>query len=422
MPGKTRANGQSRAKRVAGATQTGWSVAELRQAMATLQREVTGRHVPAVTDAIVAYATQPTLWAALCGRSDHQVAVRDVVVRRAFALVYTGREAALDALSRALLDHTLAFIQKTAEAEAQRHGLDPLDADDRLLVELGEQLAHHTLAKPLAAHIRFRLRHPEDPVREFMQKALYLVARTPMSEPFVAFVQAVPLPDEFQACLRDLASGADAQKTDDRLAAEFRARLQALARGAKESAVRVHPEAVVRFFALPATVEFVAGFADRVQTARALYAPTDYADIPWHGPRKPQCTMRTGFVDRALAQVEARRERSLDQRDADGEGQGQGDRHEHTQSQVGLDDMTDRLPLDPGVSLPAWITGVAIAKRPDDPVWRANRLLYVDGLSAERILADNLASPEALTEAQGRMQALVANPQVLEAWEAAITG
>ncbi len=412
MPGNNRANGQCR-KNGMRAPQAGWAGAWFRQAVAALHREVTGRDNPRVTDALVAYATQPALWAALCGRSDRQAAVRDVVVRRGLELVYTCGEQALDELSRTLVTHTLALIQTRAEAEAQRHGLDPLDADDRLLIELTEQLAQHTLRKPLLAHIHFRLRRPEDPVREFMQKVQYLVARTALSEPFVAFVQTVPLPAEFRACLRELASGADAQKTDDRLAAEFRARLLALARGAKESEVRLHPEAVVRFFALPATVEFVKSFADRVQTARALYAADDYADIAWHGHRKPQCTMRSGFLDRALAQIEARYHLALDSGDSD--------RHELTADQATVDDPTERLPLEPTTSLPAWITRTALGAAPDDPVWRANKLLFVDGLSPETILAGRLASPEALNEAQVRMQALVANPQVMEAWEAAIT-
>ena len=118
-----------------------------------------------------------------------------------------------------------------------------------------------------------------------------------------------------------------------------------------------------------------------------------------------------GLEDRALAQIEARHYLTLDSGDSD--------RHELTADQATVDDPTERLPLEPTTSLPAWITRTALGAAPDDPVWRTNKLLFVDGLSPETILADSLASPEALNEAQVRMQALVANPQVMEAWEAA---
>ncbi|MCW5853914.1 MAG: hypothetical protein KIT87_27860 [Anaerolineae bacterium] len=407
MSGQNRANGKRRATTAARPIAITGAETWLRQAVVDLQREVIGRENADVTAAIVAFGTQPDLWAAMCQRADRKVAVQDLIVRRAFELLYVHQRSIheLDGLSQRLVAHTLDLIYTLADAAGEQHGANPLDVDDRLLMELGEQISHHTLHKSLAAHIRFRMARPEDPVREFVQKFEYLVTRPEIADAFVAFVHTVVLPRPFRASLRQLAAGENAHKTDDRLEQEFRAQLQSVARG--DRGVHVHPEAIIRFFALADTVAFVKRFADRQQTARALYAADEYDDVPWRGARRPQRGMRQGFLDRALAQVEARCQTALDTED--------GDRHEL----IGADEEDSLPEVRVAASLPEWITRTALTRAPQDPLWRASQLLYIEGLTPERITAYHLAAPETLAQAQAQMHALLADPAVQRAWQAA---
>lgn len=407
MPGRNGANGKRGATASASTPRAAGAEAWARQAIADLQRELTGSENQQASEAILAFASQPAIWDALCQRPDRHVAVQDLIVRRAFEMLYSQKRSIhdLDLLSQHLVTHTLDLIERLAEEAGQRYGLNPLEADDRLLFELGEQISRHTLHKSLAAHIRFRLSRPEDPVREFMQKFQYLVTQPEVSEAFVAFAATVRLPRGFVAQLRRLATDDDALKPDERLAAEFRARLQATARGDKGLAPA--PEAVVRFFALPETVAFVKGFAHCRQTARALYAAEEYEDIPWQGKRRLQCTLRQGFLERALDQVVSRHLDSLDA--------GEGDRHEL----IGVAEDESLPDIRLGDSLAEWITRTALGVAPEDPLWRASKLLFVDKLAPETITRQRLASTEALASAQAQMQALLANPAVQQAWHAA---
>jgi hypothetical protein len=276
-----------------------WTEAGLRRGVAALQQGMLGRlgrpgdrdHWVALE--IVELGMRPEIAAALRGRQDPQEAVRDLATRYAFqALMGEGRAFHdLDRMSQALIQGTLDIIYKRAAQVAARLGEDPLDEDPGLLLSICKSLSRYVPKRPMGAHISWKLNHYESAVCRAMRQIENLVTRPEVVEPFVACVLDAPLPDVFKA------------------------QLLQLARGGGRSGLNY--EAVIRFFALPATVDFVKDFAGAVQTARTLYTEDEYAGIPWRGARRLPANRRQGYLEAALAQIERAGEASLDTGDFD---------------------------------------------------------------------------------------------------------
>jgi len=259
----------------------------LKHSMASLSDRGTSER-RAVVGEIVALGMQPEILAALRGRKDPDEAIPDLVTRYAFAaLMLDGRAFhELDLLSQAMIQHTLNVIYKRAYQVARRMGEDPLDEDPGLLLSLCKCLSRYVPRKPIGAHIQWKLEHYEGAVSRAIRQIENLVKRPEVAGAFVAYVLETALPDELKAQLLQMARGGGRTGLDYK--------------------------ATIRFFALPATVEFVKGFAGTVQTARTLYDEEEYEGIAWHGKRRLPAKRRQGYLETALNRLERRQEASLD--------------------------------------------------------------------------------------------------------------
>jgi hypothetical protein len=267
-----------------------WTEASLRQAVEALQRQMSQRSGAsgAVVEDIVRLGLQPDVLAALQQRRDPEEAIRDLATRHAFAAIMgQGRPFhALDGLSQALIQRTLDLIYRRADEVAERTGEDPLDEDAGLLLSLCESLSRYVPKKPMGAHISWKLHHYEGAVRRAMRQIEHLVGLPELAAALPGYILEAALPEVVKA------------------------RLLSWLRGSDQAGLTC--EAIVRFFALPATVEFVKRFAGTVQTARTLYAEEEYEGIAWHGPRRLPERRRQGYLEAALASLERRDEESLD--------------------------------------------------------------------------------------------------------------
>lgn len=371
-----------------------WNEEDLRRAVELLQRRALGHGVAvpaAVVDAIVRLGLQPDVQAALRGRNDPEEAVRDLATRYAFqALMVDGQSFdALDPLSQALISRTLDLIYKRARQVAEHSGEDPLDEDLGLLLSICKSLAHYVPKKPMGAHISWKLRHYEGAVSRAMRQIENLVRYPEVTEAFVAYVLDAPVPDVLKAHLLQLARG-----------------------GGRSG---VEPEAVIRFFALPATVAFVRRFASSVQTARTLYDAEEYAGLPWQGRRRLPAGHRQGYLEAALARCERRNEVSLDTEDYDLHDLARPARA----TELSTSPQPEALRRE---SFERWLTRRALDERPEDRLWQTAGQLYVHGLTADEIVARGLAGEEEVTAARQRVEALCANTDVWQVWLAATLG
>lgn len=364
-----------------------WTEPMLRQSVEALQRQACrdgdrdgDRDERAVGD-IVRLGLRPEIQAALRGRRDAPEAVRDLATRYAFeALMTQGRAFhELDAMSQALIQRTLDIIYKRAAQVTKRAGEDPLDEEPGLLLSICKCLSRYVPKRPMGAHISWKLQHYESAVSRAMRQIENLIRRPEVTEQFAAYILDAAIPDVFKAQLLQLARG-----------------------GGREG---VNYEAVIRFFTLPATVEFVKGFAGKVQTARTLYAEDEYHGMAWQGQRRLPIERRQGYLEAALAQFERQQEVSLDTDDFD------------LHDVVGARPTwsTDAMRSE---SFEVWITRRALEARPDDPLWQAGEHLFVKGLPLDEIVARGLADRETLAAAQERMESLRADPDMWRAWMA----
>ncbi|MBN1935621.1 MAG: hypothetical protein JW934_13215 [Anaerolineae bacterium] len=237
---------------------------------------------------IIELGLQPEVLAALRQRRDPPEAVRDLATRYAFAaLMIEGCAFAdLDPLSQAMIRYTLGVIYKRAFQVAQHFGEDPLDEDPGLLLSLCKCLSRYLPARPMRAHIQWKLDHYESAVSRALRQIENLVTRPEIAPDFAAFVLSTALPNPFKA------------------------QLLHMARGGGRSGLNY--EAVIRFFALDETTAWVKRYAGDVQTARTLYDEQEYADIPWRGKRHLPQDRRQGYLDAALASLDRREQESLD--------------------------------------------------------------------------------------------------------------
>jgi hypothetical protein len=388
----------------------------LRQAVETLQRQIVkqcqpghdDRQSPAV-DEIVKLGMQPEILPALLQRRDSPEAVRDLAIRYAFAaLMVQGRSFhELDPMSQVLIQQTLELIHQRAARVARRTGEHPLDEDPGLLLSLCKCLSRYVPRRPMGAHITYKLQRYEGAVSRAMRQIEYLITRPQVADAFAAYVLGAELPDAFKARLAGMARRRSHRgATEEDPESEFKARLLHMARGGGRG--DVNPEAVVRFFTLPETVAFVKRFADRVQTARTLYDEQEYADAAWRGRRRLPANRRQGYLEAALASLERLQGASLDTDDYD--------LHELVEGSTTLRDR--EVVFSPAIE--GWITRHALATAPDDPLWQVCELLFVQKLTPQAIVARGLASQDLLAAAQERMAALLEDPDVREAWRAAI--
>jgi hypothetical protein len=236
---------------------------------------------------------QPDVLAALRERRDRQEAVRDLATRCAFAALMEQGHAVyeLGPLYQALIQHTLDTIYERARQVEARVGEDPLDEEPGLLHSVCKSLSRYVPRKPMGAHLTWKLNHYESAVSRALRQIEHLVKLPQVTGQFVAHVLDALVPDVFKGELLQLARGGGRTGVND--------------------------EAVIRFFALPATVAFVKQFADSVQTARTLYAEEEYEGIAWQGKRRLPASRRQGYVEAALARLERLEEVSLDTEDVD---------------------------------------------------------------------------------------------------------
>lgn len=367
-----------------------WSAAWLAECLLNLQHEVLRRRPTsderAVVEKIIALAQQPDVLAALRKRKDPQEAARDLVIRYAFQLMLAEGwdSAALDALSRAMIQRTLDVIYKRAAQVARKVGEDPLSAEPELLLRLCESLARHTLHQPVGAHIQWKLEHYEGAVSRAMRQIKHLVTRPEVTEAFVAFVLAADTPEA---------------------PAVLKAQLLHLARGGGLTGLDY--AATIAFFAEPATVAFVKIFAKTVQTARTFYAEDEYTGIPWRGQRRLPQRRRQGYLEAALAQLARKEDESLDSEDFD--------LHSSVGEQ-GYEATEDQANLLHRETFAVWLTRRALDARPDDGLWQAGRHRYIDGRSCAEIVARGLADQATLDALQMRVDALRADPEIWHLW------
>lgn len=362
-----------------------WTEPWVRQVVKKLAQEAltpsgNGHGLGTAVSGIVQLAMQPDVLAALRGRSDPEEAVRDVATRYAFAaLIAEGRSFhQLDSLSQAMIQRTLDVIYKRAFQVAEYTGEDPLDADPRLLLSLCKNLSCYRPGKPMGAHISWKLRHYEGAVSRAMRQIQHLVRCREVTEAFVAHVLEVSMEDELKAGLLQLARGGGRSGLDCK--------------------------AVIRFFARPETVAFVRRFADTVQTARTLYCEEEYQGLDWKGKRRLPNQRRQGYLEAALASLERLNEDSLDREGLD-------------LHSLLVDESAPATGT--GIhdeSFEIWVVHQALEERPEDPLWQAAALLYIQKLPSQELLAEGLATAEALDLARQRMEELRANPDVWQAW------
>jgi len=403
-----------------------WTEPLLRQAVEALQKQVmeqsgaksaghrpgNGRCEQSVVDQIVALGMQPKILKALRNRRDPNEAICDLATRYAFEqLMVEGLSfRQLDLLSWVLIQRTLEMIYQQDRKEARVVGEHPLEEDERRLLYICESLSRFDLRIPIGAHITWQLKHYEGASSRAMRQIQHLVTRDEVSEAFVAFVLQASPPDEFVDHLHRMGLEVD----------EFRAQLCQMARGGGRRGVSY--EAVIRFFDLPMTVEFVKPFADTVQTARTLYDEAEYEGIPWRGKRRIPADQRRGYIEPARASIERRYEASLDTEDFDLH-----DVVDASADCLGSEVSSSKSvetwggrPVEEAIhvhnTFEGWATLVALEARPNDPLWQASALLFVRGLSADEIVAQGLADRETLAAALQQMGRLRANPDAQEAW------
>ncbi len=389
-----------------------WTAELLRKHLVALCRRLLGAAGGWTTDAgllralseIVHLGTQPEMQAALRGRRDFDEAARDLATRYAFQRLMTaGRPCeTLDPLSQALIQRTLAQIYARAERLEQSFGENPLDEDPGLLLSLCRSLAGYVPHKPLGGHIAWKLAHYESAVSRTMRQIENLTQDPAVTEAFVAFVLAAELPEEIRLRVQET-GGVEG-------VAAFKARLALLARGGGRGGL--DPVATIRFFALPATIALVKGFAATVQPARTLYAEEEYSILPWAGKRALPRQRRQGYLETALWQLERQQQAKSGIRPPDPDE---------------LDESDDPAQIDPTApdSLAAalrsrtferWVVETALEQRPDDPFWRAAELLYVRRLTTAEILRAGLADAATLEAVPARMAALRADDDLWQSW------
>ncbi len=277
-----------------------WSESKIRDIVRALREQVLSSHqsewvdnANCVEETVLQLVRQPKIYEALSERQDHAQAIRDLATRCAFEqILIQGQPVhSLDPLFQALIQSTLDTIYKRAERLAAWMGEDPLDEDQDLLLSLCRSLSRYVPRRPVGSFISWKLKRYEGAVSRAMRQVQHLVTRPEVTEPFIAFVLDTRLPDEFKGDLLNLA------------------------RGAGRSGMNC--EAIMRFFALPVTLDFVKRFAGTVQTARTLYAEEEYEGIKWEGKRNLPDDRRQGYIDRALDQLERAQAASMDTEDFD---------------------------------------------------------------------------------------------------------
>ncbi len=388
-----------------------WDETLLRKHLVALCRRLLGAAGGWTTDArllralseIVRLGMQPEIQAALRGRGDLDEAIRDLATRYAFGQLMTEDQPyeTLDALAQALIQRTLTQVYAHAGRLEASFGENPLDEDPGLLLSLCRTVAGYVPHKPIGGHIAWKLAHYEGAVSRAMRQIENLVCTPAVTEGFVALVLAAELPETIRQRVEE--TGADG-------VAVFKARLALLARGGGRRGL--DPVATIRFFALPATVAFVKGFAATVQPARTLYTEEEYSILPWAGKRALPRQRRQGYLEAALWQLERQQQAKGGVLPPDGDE---------------LEEADDPALADPAApahlaaalrsrSFERWVVETALEHRPDDPFWRAAELRYVRRLSTAEILRTGLADGATLEAVAARMAALRADDDLWQSW------
>jgi hypothetical protein len=359
-----------------------WTEPNLRRAVESLYRRLAGQsdgHKElTVVEGVVNLGLQPEILDALQERWDPDEAVRELGIRYAFeALIVQGHPMyQLDPMSRALIEQTLDLIHRRAEGVARRIGENPLDEDPALLYKLCETASRWIPSKPLGYYITWKLQRYEGKTSRAMRQIENLVKHPQVVEPFVAYVLEADAEDDLKAHLLRMARGGGRKGVDVR--------------------------ETIRFFARPETVAFVKRFAGTVQTARTLYAEEEYAEIAWQGKRKLPANRRQGYLEAALTRIDPPKHESLEELEAKGK-----------LPEVPAEPETPALRT---ASFERWVTEHAVGAEPEDPLWQVAALRYIRGMSPAEILAQGLASEEALEAVHQRIDSLRANPDVWQAW------
>lgn len=388
-----------------------WTAELLRKRLVALSRRLLGRtdawtadpHLLRALGEIVCLGQQPDMLAALRTRQDPDEAIADLATGHAFArLMQDGLPfQQLGPLAQALIQRTLTQIYARAERLERSFGENPLDEDSGLLLSLCRSLAGYVPRKPLAGHIAWKLAHYEGAVSRAMRQIENLTRDPLVTEAFVAFVLAAELPEEIRRRVEE--TGADG-------VAAFKARLALLARGGGRRGL--DPVATIRFFALPATVAFVKGFATTLQPARTLYADEEYTALAWAGKRALPHQRRQGYLEAALWQLERQQQAKSGTLDLEPDE---------------LDDPDAAPATDPAAqemlaktlrdrSFERWVVETALEQRPADPFWRAAALRYVRRLTTAEILAAGLADAATLEAVAARLAELRADDDLWQSW------
>lgn len=393
-----------------GVSRSEWDETQLRRRVVALSGRLLGgawtadaRQMRAIS-AIVHLGAQPTMQTALRGRTDLDEATRDLATRYAFERLMTDGQPyeTLDPLSQRLVQRTLTRLYAQAERQADSFGENPLDEDPGLLLSLCRSIAGYVPHKPLGGHLTWKLAHYEGAVSRAMRQIENLVRTPAVTEAFVAFVLAAELPETICARCEEVGGAAGG--------AAFKARLALLARGGGRSGL--DPVATIRFFALPATVAFVKGFAATVQPARTLYAEEEYAALPWAGKRALPRERRQGYLEAALWQLERQQQARSGALPLEPDEPDEADDPARA-------DPTAQAPLAAALrsrTFERWVVETALEHRPDDPFWRAAELRYVRQLPAATILAAGLADEPTLEAIAVRLAELRADDDLWQSW------
>lgn len=388
-----------------------WTSTFVHERLTALGQRIVGNSGPATGSdmqraahaAIVRQSEHADVQAALCERWDVDVAIADLATGYAFArLMLEGLPFfKLDPLSRTLIQRTLKQIYARAERLEVSFGENPLDEDPGLLLSLCHSLANYVPRKPMASHIAWKLAHYEGAVSRAMRQIENLVRTPAVTASFVAFVLDAELPAEIRQRTEELSADG---------VANFKARLVLLARGGGRRGL--DPVATIRFFALPATVAFIKGFAATVQPARTLYAEEEYAALTWAGKRSLPRKRRQGYLEAALWQLERQQQAKSGTLDLEPDE---------------LDDPDAAPAADPAAqemlttalrdrSFERWVVETALERRPADPFWRAAELLYVRRLTMAEIFAAGLADAATLEAVVARLAELRADDDLWQSW------
>jgi hypothetical protein len=373
-------------------TQVGQGTGDVRAVVQGLQRQVlhgsATRLDHEACEAIVRLALQPAYARALAKRRDREEAIRDIATCYAFDLAFNHPDAALDALSSALVARTLDLIGKRARLVETKRGDDPTEVEPELVYRLCRDLARWVPRKPMGAHIQWQLEHYESDVSRAMRQIKHLVTRPEVTEAFVTYMLS-----------------ADA-------APALKARLLNLARGGGLTGVDY--AATIHFFAQPETVAFIKGFAETVQTARTLYAEEEYAGIAWRGKRRMRVDRRQGYLDAALAELARRDDVALDMGEEDGDEAPS--RHEAIPDGEADAQTVAHEELLHTETFEAWVTRQATAADPTSVLWRMAARVYIEGKRPAQLLAQGLADADTLTAMEARLAELRANRDIWHLW------